>query len=361
MHKFFPYDNTLYSGEDFGRYTAPRSSGVYSDDEHFSVEMSGDTITIGTGQAWMKFDKMRGGNFAITAPVTKTIPTITTGQVARLFFRADVFLNTSTVEFRVGVNAGAANIQPQRNNTICELAPYDVVIAGGVYKLNDNRMNPELCGVMKSEVDGIPTGEILSRANGQLDAIDERFNSLSAGKSPYVNETTGTWFQFDDELGKWVDTGVSPEGQDGLVQSIAAGTPNVTIGGTAAVPSISVAGGDSYTKAEIDAMLASLKGFEPLVGVGRDAQRRVRLIPTEEQMSAEEFDVSFRSPTIDPSGFYINTVSSGTLLHIYGQDFVEVNPGDIFGDSTDENNWVRGRLNVEDNWLMIYGLWGAMI
>lgn len=178
MAEFFPYDNKLYAGEDFRRYTAPRSTGVYSSEDHFAITTSGNQVTIGTGLAWMKFDKLRGGQFSIIEPETLVVPDITGGQIARLFFGTDVFLNTTWVEFRVGQNANDANIQPVRNNMVCELAPYDVTISGGLYSVTDNRMDETLCGIMRDEVTGIPTQMLIDQARAMLDSLQTAYDGI---------------------------------------------------------------------------------------------------------------------------------------------------------------------------------------
>lgn len=161
---FFPRDDVVYSGSEFRSYMAPRKSGVYSATEHFSATTSGNVVNIDTGIAWMKFDKLKGGSFTIDEPMAIPVPDITGSQIARLFFTADIFLNTESVAFRVGANANDPNIQPIRTNTVQELAPYDVKIVDGLYVLVDNRGNEELCGLMKSESDPGTGGGDMTKA-----------------------------------------------------------------------------------------------------------------------------------------------------------------------------------------------------
>lgn len=151
MNVFLPLNNTYYDAQDFRSYMAPRTSGVFAAPDHFGATMDGQMMTIDTGIAWIQFDKLQGGTFTINEPITVLCPNLTGQQVARLFFTSDISQNSSNVSFRVGSSLSDPNITRIRNNTVQELAPYDVTLVQGLYVITDNRANSDLCGIMSSE------------------------------------------------------------------------------------------------------------------------------------------------------------------------------------------------------------------
>lgn len=175
----YPLNGIQYDATDAQTYLCTRTSGVYSSENHFKLgEVVGRQITIGSGIAWMKISEFGGIVFAVTEPVTVTVPGA--GQTDRtdlIVLRYDKNNdNAREVVCKIGSNS------VKQSDGVFELALYSIDVKADTTlitssHIHDVRSTP-LCGVMKDGVTGIPVETLVdnfeSRLKDLLDDIDEK-------------------------------------------------------------------------------------------------------------------------------------------------------------------------------------------
>ena len=199
----YPLNGVVYSAEDVATYLCTRTSGVYSKETNFAVSITGTRqITVAPGLAWINYDDFKGVSVCSREENVLTVPEAdnTLNRVDRVVLQFDTSENITAIKLKIGTPAVAAQ-------------PPDIL-------QNHNQYELGLCTI------SVPAG---STAVTVADIYDTR-----------ADETV---------------CGVMRDGVHGI--------PTGTLVQQWKAVIESMRGGSFYTRAEVDALLKSLKSVDP--------------------------------------------------------------------------------------------------
>ena len=199
----YPLNGVVYSAEDVATYLCTRTSGVYSKETNFAVSNTGTRqITVAPGLAWINYDDFKGVSVCSREENVLTVPEAdnTLNRVDRVVLQFDTSENITAIKLKTGTPAVAAQ-------------PPDIL-------QNHNQYELGLCTI------SVPAG---STAVTAADIYDTR-----------ADETV---------------CGVMRDGVHGI--------PTGTLVQQWKAVIESMRGGSFYTRAEVDALLKSLKSVDP--------------------------------------------------------------------------------------------------
>jgi len=214
----YPLNGVVYSAEDVATYLCTRTSGVYSKETNFAVSITGTRqITVAPGLAWINYDDFKGVSVCSREENVLTVPEAdnTLNRVDRVVLQFDTSENITAIKLKTGTPAVAAQ-------------PPDIL-------QNHNQYELGLCTI------SVPAG---STAVTVADIYDTR-----------ADETV---------------CGVMRDGVQGI--------PTGTLVQQWKAVIESMRGGSFYTRAEVDALLKSLKSVDPFP-VGSIYQSTARTSP----------------------------------------------------------------------------------
>ena len=214
----YPLNGVVYSAEDVATYLCTRTSGVYSKETNFAVSTTGTRqITVAPGLAWINYDDFKGVSVCSREENVLTVPEAdnTLNRVDRVVLQFDTSENITAIKLKTGTPAVAAQ-------------PPDIL-------QNHNQYELGLCTI------SVPAG---STAVTAADIYDTR-----------ADETV---------------CGVMRDGVQGI--------PTGTLVQQWKAVIESMRGGSFYTRAEVDALLKSLKSVDPFP-VGSIYQSTARTSP----------------------------------------------------------------------------------
>ena len=214
----YPLNGVVYSAEDVATYLCTRTSGVYSKETNFAVSITGTRqITVAPGLAWINYDDFKGVSVCSREENVLTVPEAdnTLNRVDRVVLQFDTSENNTAIKLKTGTPAVAAQ-------------PPDIL-------QNHNQYELGLCTI------SVPAG---STAVTAADIYDTR-----------ADETV---------------CGVMRDGVHGI--------PTGTLVQQWKAVIESMRGGSFYTRAEVDALLKSLKSVDPFP-VGSIYQSTARTSP----------------------------------------------------------------------------------
>ena len=214
----YPLNGVVYSAEDVATYLCTRTSGVYSKETNFAVSNTGTRqITVAPGLAWINYDDFKGVSVCSREENVLTVPEAdnTLNRVDRVVLQFDTSENITAIKLKTGTPAVAAQ-------------PPDIL-------QNHNQYELGLCTI------SVPAG---STAVTAADITDTR-----------ADETV---------------CGVMRDGVHGI--------PTGTLVQQWKAVIESMRGGSFYTRAEVDALLKSLKSVDPFP-VGSIYQSTARTSP----------------------------------------------------------------------------------
>lgn len=187
MGTTFPLDNTDYSAEALGAWTAARTRGVLSLENNFRVTADGSmTITVSPGIAWLKMADDWGVYHKEPATRTFTIsPSQAVGNAKiAVCVRLDKMANTCDLMLRY----------PETNTPLSPIRDefYDEVFVALIdvnptqtsiiqQQITDVRGNENLCGLVRDGIERIPTEMLQEQASQILGKIQAELESLNAG------------------------------------------------------------------------------------------------------------------------------------------------------------------------------------
>ena len=214
----YPLNGVVYSAEDVATYLCTRTSGVYSKETNFAVSITGTRqITVAPGLAWINYDDFKGVSVCSREENVLTVPEADNilNRVDRVVLQFDTSENITAIKLKIGTPAVAAQ-------------PPDIL-------QNHNQYELGLCTI------SVPAG---STAVTAADIYDTR-----------ADETV---------------CGVMRDGVHGI--------PTGTLVQQWKAVIESMRGGSFYTRAEVDALLKSLKSVDPFP-VGSIYQSTARTSP----------------------------------------------------------------------------------
>ena len=197
----YPLNGVVYSAEDVATYLCTRTSGVYSKETNFAVSTTGTRqITVAPGLAWINYDDFKGVSVCSREENVLTVPEADNilNRVDRVVLQFDTSENITAIKLKIGTPAVAAQ-------------PPDIL-------QNHNQYELGLCTI------SVPAG---STAVTAADITDTRADETVCGvmRDGVTGIPTGTLVQ------QW----------KAVIESMR--------------------GGSFYTRAEVDALLKSLKAW----------------------------------------------------------------------------------------------------
>ena len=193
----YPLNGIDYNAEDAQLYTCTRTSGVYSaENEFLVVSVSGRTVEIGDGRAWISPSKFLGMATAIKGQESVSVPTAD-GLLPRkdlIVYRWDKAKNKCYLY----VISGSPSTNPElpaisRTEEIYDLGLYEVLVPPSSVEVDPGNitsvmMDESLCGLMRDGVTGMPTGQVQQQAIKKINSIDLQLNTFLEEKTNEVNQ-----------------------------------------------------------------------------------------------------------------------------------------------------------------------------
>ena len=191
MEFAYPLDGTQnYVASQAGAWHGTRTSGVWAGDENLKPSVTGARqISISDGLAWFTTDKYWGKVYCNTANVNFTLPTAdgVLDKICRFVVRWNKTLNQAKLMMLEG-ELSSQPAAPARSTTD-EL--YDLVIAdylvqhgeteASTARLTDQRLNEELCGLMRDGVTRLPTDAFQAQAEALIGQLEEELAAAQGG------------------------------------------------------------------------------------------------------------------------------------------------------------------------------------
>lgn len=177
----YPLDGEQnYTASQAGAFFAGRSSGVFSADGNLSVTVTGPRqLTLSSGIAWITTDRFWGKVYCNTDPITFTLPTAdgALDMICRLVIRWNKTTNICQALLLEGAASGEP-VAPERSTSdeLFDLVLADYFIEHGeteasAARLTDQRLNEELCGLMRDNVTRIPTDMLQLQVEELIDYL----------------------------------------------------------------------------------------------------------------------------------------------------------------------------------------------
>lgn len=155
-----------YTSAQAGAFHGTRTSGVWSGEDNLKVTITGARqLTLSKGIAWFTTEEYWGKVYVNTADINFTLPVADAvlDRICRLVIRWDKTANTATAQLLMG-DLGSSPTAPARSKTdeLYDLVLCDYLVAHGdlaatAANLTDQRLNEDLCGLMRDGVTRIPT------------------------------------------------------------------------------------------------------------------------------------------------------------------------------------------------------------
>ena len=205
----YPLNGIDYDAADAAGYTATRTSGVYSSEEDFAVTAAGGlSVTVSAGVGWVHPARFEGYSVIMREAETLTLA-LADGQRPRIdsiVLRYDAAAHRSSLL----VLQGTPDTQPTAPGISRTALLYDLclaqitrpagsttIVAGNI---TDTRLDPDLCGVMRDGVTGIPTEELIASARERINALEE--TASAAAKEANASKTAAAQSEANAEAYK---------------------------------------------------------------------------------------------------------------------------------------------------------------
>lgn len=186
----YPLNDTVYTAADAGAYFATRSSGVFSANDNLSVKKADAThLSVSAGLAWMLTDSYWGKAVYSKESVLLEVPTPDPllNRICRVVLRFVKAENKSKILVLTGSPASDP-IAPTRNtgNDIYDLVLADYLQTAGETEINasnliDQRLNENLCGLMRDGVERIPSDTLYEEWRGRIKELEDELAEARSG------------------------------------------------------------------------------------------------------------------------------------------------------------------------------------
>ena len=183
----YPLNNTLYSADDAMLLNLPITSGVYGQTGNFNITAySNLTLTIGAGLAFMRIATAKGFTVYMNGGKDITLETANSSlpRIDRIVLRYVTASNVVELTKLTGTPASAPQAPARDTETNYDLVLYDVLVPAGATTISasnitDQRLNPNLCGLMASNVTQIDTTTIHNQVVGLIEDQSAAIQSVA--------------------------------------------------------------------------------------------------------------------------------------------------------------------------------------
>lgn len=177
--KSFPLENTMYTAADAQLWFATRTSGVYAG-THLSVTAVGAmNVTVGAGIAWLHYGDYAGCVYANTDNLTLALD-MSDGaydRIDRVCVRLEMLKSRCYLYIKKGTPASSP-VPPalQRDGAAYEISIAQIRVGAGVTAINagnitDERLDSNVCGLMRDGVTGIDTSVISAQVTALINEL----------------------------------------------------------------------------------------------------------------------------------------------------------------------------------------------
>lgn len=220
--KSFPLNNTDYGAEDAQLYFATRTRGVFAGDHLAVTAGNGMTVTLGEGIAWLKNGEFGGLVYGNTAPISMTIGTAnaTYPRIDRVVIRYDVQTNSVHAYVKAGTPASSPVPPALTRDTLADEISVAQVYVGvaatsiSAGNITDERLNTEVCGLMRDGVTGIDTSVIYAQwqeLTAKLEGLlDEQVAGNLQNQIDNLTSISRATLSIAPYPGEWWDVGTGP-------------------------------------------------------------------------------------------------------------------------------------------------------
>lgn len=187
--KSFPLENTAYTAEDAQLWFATRQSGVYAG-THLGVTANGTmAVTLGTGIAWLHYADFAGCVYGNTVGKALTVELADAqyARIDRVCIRLEILNNKCYAYIKKGM-AAASPAAPalQRDASAYEISLAQIAVASGDTAINagnitDERLDEDVCGLMRDGVTGIDTSVLQNQYNAILAELEANLQAVYDG------------------------------------------------------------------------------------------------------------------------------------------------------------------------------------
>lgn len=231
--KSFPLENTAYTAADAQLWFATRTSGVYAGN-HLGVTANGTmAVTLGKGIAWLHYADFAGCVYGNTAGKALTVELADAQykRIDRVCIRLEILNNKCYAYIKKGT-AAASPAAPalQRDAAAYEISVAQIAVAAGATAINagditDERLNEDVCGLMRDGVTGIDTSVMQSQFSAILNDLEDNLQAVYDG----VTKVNVTEYSATLTVAGWTGT-AAPYTQEATVAGIlASDTPFVDV------------------------------------------------------------------------------------------------------------------------------------
>lgn len=231
--KSFPLENTAYTAVDAQLWFATRTSGVYANN-HLGVTANGTmAVTLGTGIAWLHYADFAGCVYGNTTGKALTVELADAQykRIDRVCVRLEILNNTCYAYIKKGT-AAASPVAPalQRDSAAYEISVAQIAVAPGATAISagnitDERLNEDVCGLMRDGVTGIDTSVMQSQFNAILNDLEDNLQAVYDG----VTKVNVTEYSATLTVAGWTGS-AAPYTQEATVTGIlASDTPFVDV------------------------------------------------------------------------------------------------------------------------------------
>lgn len=182
----WPLDNTEYTAEAIGAWSGTRTRGVFSAEDCFAVTATGGFgIKVSPGLAWLKIAEYWGAAVLEKSETDFTV-NVGSGLLARyvaVVLQYDKTANDVQLVLRYGeYGSPAVKPQPVRDTYYDEIILASILQPAAAVEITqaditDERLNEDLCGLMRDGVTGIPTAQLFAQVRDQLDRQQDVFSA----------------------------------------------------------------------------------------------------------------------------------------------------------------------------------------
>ena len=182
-----------YSAAQAGAFNGTRTSGVWSGENNLKVTITGaHQLTLSKGLAWFTTEEYWGKVYVNTADINFTLPVADAvlDRICRLVIRWNKTTNTATAQLLLGELSSTPSA-PTRSTTdeLYDLVLCDYLVAHGevtasAANLTDQRLNEDLCGLMRDGVTRIPTATLEAKVSALLEELRTAIEQAAGGGIP---------------------------------------------------------------------------------------------------------------------------------------------------------------------------------
>lgn len=187
--KSFPLEGTVYTAEDAALWFATRTSGVYASGQLGVTAGDGMSVSVGAGMAWLKYAEYAGVAYANTEQKVLSVSAADANypRIDRVVIRYSKTENMVYMAVKTGTPATSPTVPSITRNaetyeiSLARIAVLANATAIGAESITDERLDGNVCGLMRDGVTGIDTETIEQNVTARMDLfLDERQTDFDA-------------------------------------------------------------------------------------------------------------------------------------------------------------------------------------